>query len=213
MDREQMQKFLFIVFLVIFVATCFMVLFGLYKAWDTGEKLPYLEHLIAITIGEVALAIVGLWKDLFGLKIVDTKTYKSKDDVANFMENFIKNGGPIDIFARELEWVKNYPKVKETLITQADGGSEINIFIPKMNPTAEDLRKNNIRVIETKTPISARFTFIKRDSAGSEKLAIVIPDYPKPGIFTIHQFFDTRNPQVIAASKHLIKLSLEHYKK
>jgi hypothetical protein len=217
MDEDQIKKILFAVFLIIFIITCMITFYGIYLSWGKPDvELPYLKYFISAFLGEVGFGIVSLWKDLFGLKKIKTKTFKSDVDVAEYLKNLMKNTNPIDVFSHRLTWITNHPDIREMLIDKAKKfNHEVNIFIPKMNETAKDLNKNKINIYETGYPPSSRFTLTNRGYRGSEKLAVIVrpPSSDSSEIYKIHEFWGTNSQQVIASSEDLVKILLKSIKK
>lgn len=129
------------------------------------------------------------------------KIYKDKSDIRNYMYNWIKNGGRVVIFTRDLSWV-NDDEMRD-LLRNKSRSKECIICMPKKIDKVIELEKEGATVIEYPaleyTPLS-RFTIVNygRDDA---KIAVgksiedgkhVIEEYGNGG----HPYFQVANDLV-----------------
>lgn len=158
--------------------------------------------------GVVILEPIGLFilwtKNVLSLRTgIKEVTYTNDEDINNYMKKLISSGSTIDIVSGRLHWVAEDASVKQRLIERASS-AEINIYLPRDNQTARELREHglHVHIIPTlaRAP-HARFTLVDRGRPGSAMLAVGAGRIPK---FTISEFYEDSYPQVVALARDYI---------
>lgn len=136
----------------------------------------------------------------------DTKFYKTDGEINKYMLEVISSGSTLDIVSNHLHWVSRNKRIKSTLITRAKNGIEINIYLPKQNKVAKELKEKSIGIHvcpDLDESPHARFTLIDKNNPGLAKLAIGSGRIPR---FMISEFSESANAQVVAMARDYVKV-------
>lgn len=98
---------------------------------------------------------------------------ETESEINNYMYNWIKNGGRVTIFTRDMSWAQTDSVIKDMLI-QKSKAKELNIILAERNSFIEELERSgaNINVYgELGYTPTSRFTIVKTGRIDS-KVAI-----------------------------------------
>src|SRR5207244_3722111 len=117
---------------------------------------------MAVLFAALALAVIDIqawWKGR-------AKRHKDEQSVNKYMLKFLKRGGSLAIFANNLSWIRNAPKIHEFLRSEAGHGRDICICVPRHNDLTRELATVGVK-IKTYTGLDyepgARFTLLNPD--------------------------------------------------
>jgi len=190
---------------IIFVLVAIVLLVGLvnvvvYK-WRPPE---FFNYVFAIVILE-PIALFFLWtRNTLGLRTsIKETTYATEKEINIYMKKLIASGSTLDIVSERLRWVSEDKSVKQKLVERAKS-AYINIYLPKENDIARELRENglHIHIVSSLRAPHARFTLVDMNRPGSTVLAVGSGRIPK---FTISEFFEDKHPQVVALARDYVK--------
>ncbi len=156
---------------------------------------------VALLAG-IILAVIDIqtwWKNR-------AKRHKSEKSVNDYLFRLLKRGGSATIFANHLSWVRNAPKVREFLRTEAGQGRDIRVFVPLHNDLTRELSNEGVRVKTYQSleyEPESRFTLLNPGEPGSSVLAIGKGAFPN---FYIEELSDDSHARVIAVVRDLLRI-------
>lgn len=139
---------------------------------NTGREVSifWIGFLICLALVSFLVAIIFEYK----LRPQDKGIYcKSEKEINNYMYNWIKNGGRVTIFTRDMSWAQKNPTIENMLHKKAKD-DELSIILSEKNEFINGIEKSGAKIYTYGdlgyTPTS-RFTIVKTDRIGS-KVAI-----------------------------------------
>ena len=155
-------------------------------------------------LGLVVFALLTLLTLVVFFRSAPTiKVYKREDFVGirNYMFRWIKNGGRVAIWTRDMSWVSD-KEMTNMLVGKAKAG-ELIVCLPEGNDLSDSLRLEGAEVIAygvVNTP-SSSFTIVNYERDGS-RVAVGRPD----GNLHIIQEFSVSDSPILQLTNELVRL-------
>lgn len=204
---ERISKAIWIITLIVFALTSFLTLAGLVYVWfiNRDASLPYLDMLFTSLIVEIIGVCVLVLKTSANFA-PKTKTYKSKDEVNEFLKNFALSGSSVEFVSNRATWLTNDKSLQDSLIEKSLEGNYVSILTNYEPQNCENLKNSGVEFINnisaSYTP-NARFTLINSARQGAEEVAISVGNFPNHKVYT---FNGQNSPYIIAMAKDIIAL-------
>ena len=155
--------------------------------WTLKDEWSSIVEFIGLLLGGLGILSTqnSLMKLIFiiliivGFKVIerylsyDKNAYPTKEEINDFMHNWLESNGKSVVFTRDMSWANDDAQVKDVLKTKARN-KELTLVLSSQNQTSKELEKLGATVIEyghlDYTP-ATRFTIVDYQTMNS-KVAI-----------------------------------------